>query len=805
MRLRAALALVVLATLLAPAATARPLAPLAWSVAGFIDHQPPYGDGAPPADGTPLASISCPAASLCMAGDAFGKIETSSDPAAGPASWHIVHTGAAIVPLSSGIAGVSCPSVSLCVALDPAGNVLTSTNPAGRGATWTVARVEGTSKQAVLRTPMLTALSCPSASLCVAGDRNRDIITSTDPLHGHWRVVDTGIDTGFVGITAVSCPTTRLCAAADGSGHLITSTNPTGDASSWRVQITSPGGLYGISCPSAALCVAVGSSAVWWSTNPTGGAAGWHSAVVDSNGIGSMDAVTCPSTSLCVAGDRSGNLITSTNPTGGASAWRVDAVDPASSFAGGIPPLSGVTAVSCPSVSWCVAVDSIGNALRSSNPVGGASAWRIEQIDGRNAPDGLACLPAGCVAVDGAGNVLTSARPTDPSSWTVSAVDDRAGQPGGPGAVSCPSAAFCAAVDGDANVLAAANPLTGSLWRATRADPGHALASVSCPSSTLCVAADDAGNAAVSSNPADPSATWTVSHVDQDVTVNGAQAALTDVSCPSVFLCVATDNAGNVLSTTDPAGGAATWTATAVDEGTALETVSCPSTSFCVAAGGATILVSTAPAAYNAPWTVGAIPGPPADPGIQRISCTGTLLCVGTDQNGDVLSTDDPGGGGSTWRTTNVESYGIPVATCAQSAWCIAIDGVGNLLTGAQPPLRDLLSGPLVSAALPGRAARQIDSLLTHGGYRLTLAPPVPGRVSVIWRLGSRRVTLASGGLAFAEASPQTLEVALTRAGRRLLRRSKRVRVTATVTFTAAGASPVVVVKRFTLTGKKLK
>ena len=37
--------------------------------------------------------------------------------------------------------------------------------------------------------------------------------------------------------------------------------------------------------------------------------------------------VSCPSSGLCVAVDRAGNVVTSTNPTGGAAAWTVTDVD----------------------------------------------------------------------------------------------------------------------------------------------------------------------------------------------------------------------------------------------------------------------------------------------------------------------------------------------------------------------------------------------------------------------------------------------------------------------------------------------
>jgi hypothetical protein len=799
MRVRAALTVAVAVAVVglqATSASARPLAPVSWSVAGFLDHQPPYGGGAPPASGTPLASISCPSASLCVAGDAFANIAATTNPSAGPAAWQISHVQAGIAPLSSGIGATSCPAVSLCVALGPTGNVLSSTDPAGGTDAWKVTHVEGTS---VRFAPGLTALACPSTSLCVAGDRDGTFLTTRRPYGGSWRTNHVGFDAGFIGISGISCPTTSFCAATDGRGHVIISTNPTGGTSAWKIwDVDGRSGLYGISCVSRSMCVAVDGNAVLTSTNPTGGPSAWKRSVVDQ-ALFRMTAVTCPSASVCVAVDQSGNVITSTDPTGGASAWRVDAVDTASSFAGGIPPLSGLTAISCPSPSFCVAVDSAGNAVRSTNPTGGNSAWTIEPIDGRNGPDGLTCPAGWCVAVDQAGNMLSSTQPANPSSWRITTVDPAAGSTSLPGAVSCPSPTFCAAVDGDANVITSSTPLGGSGWTTTGADPGHKLASVSCPSFSLCVAVDEAGNAVVSTDPTDRSPTWTVSHVDADVTSVGAQAALDDVSCPSVSMCIAVDNAGNVLSSTNPTGGATAWTPSAVDEGTALAAVSCPSVSLCVAAGGSTILVSTAPATGTQSWSAATIPGTPTSFAMQRISCTGTAMCVGNDQNGDVLSSDDPGGGGATWRLTPVEQYGVGAVACSPTSSCFALDFVGNVLVGAQPTVRQLMGKSLRAAAVPPGSARRIGLLLSRGGYWLTQTAPLAGRLTVTWRLFGTRTTVAAARVSLGSVQAQTFEVTLTRAGRRLLRRAKRPRVKATATYTPVGSQPITVSAALTL------
>ena len=62
------------------------------------------------------------------------------------------------------------------------------------------------------------------------------------------------------------------------------------------------------------------------------------------------------------------------------------------------------------------------------------------------------------------------------------------------------------------------------------------------------------------------------------------------LSCASTRLCVAVDDAGNVLTSSDPADGPA-WHSAAVDPGHQLRGVSCPSTRFCVVVAMLVMLV----------------------------------------------------------------------------------------------------------------------------------------------------------------------------------------------------------------------
>ena len=82
-----------------------------------------------------------------------------------------------------------------------------------------------------------------------------------------------------------------------------------------------------------------------------------------TNGLNSL---SCASTTLCVATDGSGNVVSTTNPTGGAGAWSTADVDGS----------TGLNTVACASATQiCVAADYNGNIVESSSAASGAASW----------------------------------------------------------------------------------------------------------------------------------------------------------------------------------------------------------------------------------------------------------------------------------------------------------------------------------------------------------------------------------------------------------------------------------------------
>src|SRR5436309_1617103 len=122
-------------------------------------------------------------------------------------------------------------------------------------------------------------------------------------------------------------------------------------------------------------------------------------------------------------------LGTCASPAPAMSGWSAPAL---------IDPAFHATAVSCPSSTFCAAVDNAGDAVTFDGLAWGSQA----RIDGSPGPNGLvsvSCPTASfCVAVDSNGNALTY----NGASWSTPV---RAGG-GTLSSVSCTSSTFCAAV-----------------------------------------------------------------------------------------------------------------------------------------------------------------------------------------------------------------------------------------------------------------------------------------------------------------------------------------------------------------------
>jgi hypothetical protein len=695
----------------APPAALRAAVPSGWSTLTPFD----FGGSGRQHE---LQSVSCPSAAVCVGVDSNGDAVTSTDPTAATPSWAVnrIFDGYSLY-------GISCPSTSLCVAVGgPPGNVSISTDPVdGASATWTNTDVAGNASVALV--------SCPSLALCVAVDTGGDILTSGDPSDPSptWRVANVSVPGGptvdaFVGI---SCPTTTFCAIVDTNGHVITSEDP-GDGSfaTWTVidVVPSSDGFYAISCPSESLCVALdrqGDAVA--SANPTlGDFAIWTFANIDA--ISNFaDTISCASATLCVAGDYAGNILASSDPTGGASKWTsVDADPPNRVYGIGSP--NDIVGISCdPTSSFCLAVDTNGHAVTSTNPTGHASDWTVTQADSdvdfqSNSPTAVSCASNSfCAAVDARGNILATTDPADgtAATWTPTT----ALEPDVFNAVSCASVSLCAAVDWGGSVAVSKDPADPApTWvpSPSRVIPSGQLRSVSCPSVSLCVAVGDGGNVATSVDPGN-AASWSARSVDGTTEIEG-------VSCPSDTFCVAVDGVGDVLTSTDPRVGAdATWTVTAdnVAEGDQLVAVSCPSASFCAAVdGGDRVVVSSDPAGDATEWAPAAIA-----PGVflDSISCASASVCAATgstsgESEGELFTSSDPAGGASAWSGGEFDSRDdLDGVSCPSNGMCLVVGRQGNFTRAVAPQ-----SAATGAAGPVADTAATLNGILDPNGWNLS-------------------------------------------------------------------------------------
>ena len=242
-----------------------------------------------------------------------------------------------------------------------------------------------------------------------------------------------------------------------------------------------------------------------------------------------------------------GNVITSTDPAGGAKAWQVTHVDTK-----GQP-----FAVDCPSASLCVIGDLNGYVLTSTNPTGGASAWTTLFIN--QGIQRLSCpTTTDCFGVTGQGFVATTDPTGGASAWhafSVAGADIST-------VISCPAARLCVASDVAGDIITSTSPAGGkSAWHLVQVNGTTAIAAVSCPSRRLCVAGDFMGNIVTSTDPA--AAKWKFTALPKY-----RPDQISALSCPSASRCVALTSRG-VLTSADPAGGAAAWHFYALDAGAA--------------------------------------------------------------------------------------------------------------------------------------------------------------------------------------------------------------------------------------------
>jgi hypothetical protein len=246
--------------------------------------------------------------------------------------------------------------------------------------------------------------------------------------------------------------------------------------------------------------------------------------------------------------------------------------------------------------------------------------------------------------------------------------------------VALASALGVALASGALSTPAQASPSLG--WSGPTAMPsGVTPSAVSCASESLCVAVDDQGDALTTSDPTASDPSWNKAEIDH------AGAPFDSVSCAAEGFCAAVDGHGDVFVNRAP--GSSSWSPASIDEGKALTGVSCPSASLCVAVDASgDVLTSESPGSGG--WALAKIDAS----GLKSVSCSSKSLCVVVDDVGNVLSSSEPAKGAGSWRAQRADFAELLAASCASLATvaagtpgvlCAAVDATGDALASEDP------------------------------------------------------------------------------------------------------------------------
>jgi hypothetical protein len=564
--------------------------------------------------------------------------------------------------------------------------------------------------------------------------------------------------------------------------------------------------LKALSCPSTSLCVAAdGSGSVLTSTHPLDPSASWTMSSVP--GAAGFTALTCPTTTFCAGVDGTGlHVVTSTDPTGGSAAWTTTSLTSAH---------FGLNEIACASAARCALSDAAGYVYTSTDPAGGVPAWHSAYTPGDH-PSALTCVVATTFCLFAGGSTFaTSTDSTPGSAWNLSTFTI----PGfGFESFACPTTQFCLGGDTGGGIGYSTTPSVAASWNVFPIDDNGFMTAASCASEHFCIVGQDYDDLSSSADPTGGSAAWSTQRIGStDYDLMGA-ACLTDRDC------IAVDTGGNLfLGRTRPA---LTLEPPQATQTTAAVTVTARPNSwtliFCDFEYSTDSSFSNAGSTFCDPNDPNVAPS-----GFATVHPTATLtdLQPSTTYNYRFALTYDNDGippgltmTSETGTFTTAANLGggtqapspTPTTTTTATAPPINDGGIpAHHATAAEiAPGPAALRKALITALGTSGKAAKIGALIKAGFYRTTFLAPGSGTLTITWSTPHRssrssvtRTPLLARATAAAPASgPVKVKVKLTAAGRRALRHARRLSINATATFTSTGGTTTSTTKSLSLT-----
>ena len=241
-----------------------------WAIERTLDPGRPYAH--PTLDsGTEFGGVSCAAASACVAvGDYLDRHHRSVALAErwNGRRWRLEPTPGAV---SSQLGSASCAAPSACVAVGEHRKSFGAVVPLAErwnGHDWKLESTPAATVPGSL-TSILVSVSCPSSSACIAVGERSTAAGGHAPFAerragGRWSIAATPhrADAAFA---SVSCSAGDACTAVGLDASSAQPLTERWDGSSWSLQPPAAlgrqrtaGALGGVSCPSPAVCEAVG-------------------------------------------------------------------------------------------------------------------------------------------------------------------------------------------------------------------------------------------------------------------------------------------------------------------------------------------------------------------------------------------------------------------------------------------------------------------------------------------------------------------------------------------------------------------